>query len=206
MKIAFSELEEGSLLTLHISNASNNMELSASIYRHVKPNIALIELNETEKRALNFNNVQVNVIYTDKDGIPYIWMNCSIVYHQKKYIVKVPDSGGHRYNRRGSFRVGVSRLALLHTENNGFKEVLVRDVSFSGFSITDRNKTLRLSEGSIAAVSFEDLGQQIDLIGKVVRIENTDDYDIYGCVITKSSRDLATYINLKQRKKKQNKK
>ena len=201
MKIEFPTLEPGCRLVLHISNASNSMEMGASLVRHLKDYIALIELDHSTGRTLTFENVNINVIYTNKEGIPYIWLNSTIVTYQGKYLLQVKPEGGRRYNRRSSFRVGVSHGAKIRISGHGEMDAVVRDVSLSGFSITDRRKEFNLSNGSHALIRFEDLGQQLELEGNVIRIEETDDYIIYGFVITKSCRDLSTYVMLKQRNK-----
>ena len=201
MKVEFPELEPGSRLVLHISNASNSMEMGASIVRHLKDYIALIELDHSTGRTLTFENVNINVIYTNTEGIPYIWLGSTIVTYQGKYLLQVKSDGGRRYNRRSSFRVGVSHGARLRVSGHGETDTMVRDISLSGFSITDRRKELNLSSGAHASIRFEDMGQQLELEGNVIRIEETDDYTIYGFVITKSCRDLSTYVMLKQRQK-----
>lgn len=203
MKLDFPTIPEGSRLTLHISSGPKSVELGATIIRHVKKYIALIELDNMNGRAIKFENVIINAVYTNENGIPYMWLHCGIVYYQKQYLIQVSPEGGRRYNRRSSFRVGVSHPALIHIDGHGFQEVLVRDISLSGFSITDRRRNLTLSKGSFASLSFEDLGQQIEVSGKVVRVEDNEDYIIYAFVITKSSRDLSTYVSLKQRLKRQ---
>jgi hypothetical protein len=201
MKVDFPTLEPGSRLVLHISNASNSMEMGASILRHLKENIAQIELDHSTGRTLTFENVNINIIYTNNAGIPYIWINSTIVTYQGKYLLQVKPDGGRRYNRRSSFRVGVSHGARLRISGHGEIDTTVRDISLSGFSITDRRKELNLSSGSHAYVRFEDLGQQLELEGNVIRIEETEEYIVYGFVITKSCRDLSTYVMLKQRQK-----
>ena len=77
--------------------------------------------------------------------------------------------------------------------------VTIKDVSVSGFAISDRKKELKLSKGNQVTVSFEDLGYRMNLAGKVVRIETREDMIVYGFVITNICNDLSTYINIKQR-------
>ena len=80
-------------------------------------------------------------------------------------------------------------------------EVVVRDVSLTGFSLTDRKKELELTQGTHGLLRYEDIGHQLEIEGNVVRIEETEEYIIYGFVITKSCRDLSSYVNIKQRQK-----
>ncbi|MBQ8518533.1 MAG: PilZ domain-containing protein [Agathobacter sp.] len=201
MKKEFNEIEIGSRILLSLSSGNKSMEMGATIARHLKDNIALITLDNSSGQILKFDNVTINVIYTNAEGIPYIWMNSTVVYYQGQYLLQVKAEGGRRHNRRNSFRVGVSHYAKLRITGHGEVEVVVRDVSLTGFSITDRKKELGLSQGTHALLRYEDIGHELELEGNVVRIEETEEYIIYGFVITKSSRDLSSYVNMKQRQK-----
>lgn len=201
MKIEFPTIEEGSRINLHVSNGPKYLEMGATIIRHLKDHIALISLDNTNGRILKFDNVVINVIYTNAEGIPFIWLNSTIVYYQGQYLLQVKPDGGRRHNRRSSFRVGISHAARMRAMGHGEVDVMVRDVSLSGFSITDRRKELNLEKGTSVSLRFQDLGYELDMEGKVTRIEETDDYTVYGFVITKSCKDLSSYVNQKQRKK-----
>jgi len=201
LKQEFSEIEVGSRILLNLSSGNKSMEMGATIARHLKDNIALIALDNSSGQVLKFDNVTINVIYTNAEGIPYIWMNSTVVYYQGQYLLQVKADGGRRHNRRSSFRVGVSHYAKLRITGHGEVEVVVRDVSLTGFSITDRKKELGLQQGAHALLRYEDIGHELELEGNVVRIEETEEYVIYGFVITKSCRDLSSYVNLKQRQK-----
>ena len=201
MKQEFSEIEVGSRILLNLSSGNKSMEMGATIDRHLKDNIALITLDNSSGQVLKFDNVTINVIYTNAEGIPYIWMNSTVVYYQGQYLLQVKADGGRRHNRRSSFRVGVSHYAKLRITGHGEVEVVVRDVSLTGFSITDRKKELGLQQGAHVLLRYEDIGHELELEGNVVRIEETEEYIIYGFVITKSCRDLSSYVNLKQRQK-----
>ena len=201
MKQEFSEIEVGSRILLNLSSGNKSMEMGATIARHLKSNIALITLDTNSGQILKFDNVTINVIYTNTEGIPYIWLNCTIVYYQGQYLLQVKADGGRRHNRRNSFRVGVSHYAKLRITGHGEVEVVVRDVSLTGFSITDRKKELGLTQGTHGLLRYEDIGHELELEGNVVRIEETEDFIIYGFVITKSCRDLSSYVNTKQRQK-----
>lgn len=201
MRQEFSEIEVDSRILLCLSSGNRSMEMGATIVKHLKDNIALISLDNSSGQVLKFDNVNINVIYTNAEGIPYIWMNSTVVFYQGQYLLQVKADGGRRHNRRNSFRVGVSHYAKLRVAGHGEVEVVVRDVSLTGFSITDRKKELGLSNGTHVLLRYEDIGHQLELEGNVVRIEETEEYIIYGLVITKSCKDLSSYVNLKQRQK-----
>ena len=201
MKQEFNEIEPGSRILLSLSSGNKSMEMGASIIKHLKDNIALISLDNSSGQVLKFDNININVVYTNDEGIPYIWINSTIVYYQGQYLLQVKADGGRRHNRRNSFRVGVSHYAKLRRPGHGEVEVVVRDISLTGFSITDRKKDLNMQQGTHVLLRYEDIGHELELEGNVVRIEETEEYVIYGFVLTKSSRDLSSYVNMKQRQK-----
>ncbi len=201
MKKEFSEIEVGSRLLITLTNGTNSMEMSATLTRHLKDNIALINFENSNGQVLKFDNITINVVYTNPEGIPYLWMNSTIVYYQGQYLMQVKADGGRRHNRRNSFRVGVSHSARLRVPGDGEYDVLVRDVSLTGFSITDHNMLLTIKTGARAILRFEDIGHELELEGNLVRVVEEDNYMIYGFVITRSCRDLSSYVNLKQRQK-----
>ena len=77
--------------------------------------------------------------------------------------------------------------------------VMVKDISVSGFSISDRQRELKLRKGDQLTISFEDQGFRLELAGRVVRIEEREDMIVYGMTITNICNDLSSYINFKQR-------
>lgn len=196
----FTSIEPSSRLLLEVSNENNSIEFGASLTKHLKHNIAIIDLDNDTGHILKFDNVVINLLYLTEEGLPYIWTECTIVYYQGQYLLQVRSSQGHRHNRRSSFRLGLSRLAHMRVIGHGTEDVTLRDVSLTGFSITDRRKNLNLEPGTHVYVDFMDLGHKIEFEGNVVRIEETEEYIIYGFVITFSCKDLSAYINMKQRK------
>jgi len=201
VRIEFSELAVGSRLVLNLSSGNKTLEMGAVITKHLKENIALITIDDHSGQVLKFDNIIIHVVYTDENGIPFIWLNSTIVYYQGQYLLQVKADGGRRHNRRNSFRVGVSHYAKMRAAGRGETEVVVRDISLTGFSVTDRKKALNLSAGTHVLLRYEDVGHELELEGNVVRVEETDEYIVYGFVITKSCKDLSSYVNLKQRQK-----
>lgn len=201
MKKEFTELGVGERLVITVSSSNGSIEFSAEIIKHLKSNIALINISDKTDRVLNFNGTDITIVYTTEDGIPYVWFKCTIVFYQGYYLLQVPADGGRRYNRRNSFRVGVAEHAKLCVKGHSEVDVLLKNVSLTGFSITDTKKELNLEGGTPVTLRYEDLGHELLLEGNVVRIQEDDNYTVYGFVITKSCRDLASYVTLKQRSK-----
>ena len=200
MGIKLSEIEEGSQITLQIYNSENNMQMGAVLKQHVKEGIALISLEYDTTRRLNFDNVRIDMEYCYDDGVPIIWRNVRVVNYREDYAMQV-FSEGNRHNRSGCFRVSVATTATLSATGKTPQQVTVRDISLSGFSITDRKKELGFQLGDKLSISFEDIGHFIDLKGRVVRIQEEDDMIIYGMETYNLCKDLSSYISIKQRKK-----
>ena len=137
MKQEFTQIESGSRLLITLSNGTNSMEMGATLIRHLKDNIALIHFENTNGQKLKFDNLTINVVYTTPTGVPYLWNNSTIVYYQGQYLLQVRADEGQLHNRRNSFRVGVSLAATLRVPGDGEYDVFVRDISLTGFSITD---------------------------------------------------------------------
>ncbi|MBQ4523875.1 MAG: PilZ domain-containing protein [Lachnospiraceae bacterium] len=200
MGIKLSEIEEGSPISLQIYNSENKMQMGAVLKQHVKENIVLISLEYDTTRKLNFDNVRIDMEYTYDDGVPIIWRNVRVVNYREDYAMQV-FSDGSRHNRRGCFRVSVAMNATLSMVGRTPQQITVRDLSLSGFSISDRKKELGLSVGDRLEIKFEDMGHYLDLKGKVVRIQEEEDMIIYGLETYNLCKDLSSYISLKQRRK-----
>lgn len=200
MGIKLSSLEPDTPITLFVSNDDNSMRFEATIKQVLKDDLALITIMYEDEQVLNFDNVHIQVEYNPGEDIPYIWKQAQIIYYHSEYVLKVFDEAKKK-NRRECFRVGVGRTAKMKTQSGKVKEVLIKDISLSGFAITDRKGDLNLQPNERVAISFEDIGHCIDLIGYVVRIEQRDQMTIYGFEICNICKDLSSYVNCKQRQK-----
>ena len=201
MGFKLAEIEEGKQIILRISNKDNTLEWIAIIKTQLKDNIALITLDYSGTQRLVFDNVQVDMEYCDEGGIPYIWHNVKIVSFKTDYVMQVTTDGA-KFNRRGCFRVAVATTAIMRMAGRGVERVMIRDISLTGFSIADRKMELGLAVGDQLTVAFEDLGHNLDLAGRVVRVEEREDLIIYGLEIRNHCKDLSSYVNVKQRNNK----
>lgn len=197
------ELPEESKVKLIIHNGEGSLEMGAIIKKHIKTNAAMIELDYDTTQKLVFENVQIRMEYTVEGEVPIIWNNINVINFKSEYIVQTP-ADGIRNNRRNSFRVGVSKLAQV-IGGNASGQVMIKDVSLSGFAITDRKKELSLSIGDEIVVRLEDVGHDLKLCGQVVRVEEHDDMRIYGLEICNLCKDLSSYVTLKQRRARETK-
>lgn len=201
MGIKLSELEEGTPVTLRISVKDKSMPIQAAIQKHVKTNIAYITIVNDSPQRLNFDGVQIDLEYGEDGSVPIIWHNVKVITYKTGYVMQAPFDGT-RHNRRSFFRVGVSATAQILSNTKGPRQVTVRDLSLSGFSVTDRKRELQLNIGDELSIFFEDLGHSLNLIGRVTRIEKQEEFTIYGFAICNLCRNLSSYINTKQRQKK----
>lgn len=202
--IALSELQERDLINIIASTDMGELKMQAYIRKVLKSNVAVIDLVFQEGRTLNFDNVQINVEYAPEDGVPFLWRGGRIVYAKNQYILQVFGEGV-RHNRRDCFRVSVGCYARMGTLGRQPMDVMIRDISLSGYSIADRNKELNLEVGADVTVVFSDLGYNLKLVGRVVRIEEHETITIYGLETRNLCKDLSPYISVKQQRNRRNK-
>ena len=195
----FQEVKEGSPIVLSIRANEKHMDLGAVVKKHLGQNLTLISLNYGGGKRLIFDNVQIDVLYCAADSVPILWHHAKIITHKDSYLLQIVADGA-KSNRRNSFRVSVATLGWMNQAGKPPKQVMIKDVSMTGFAVTDRKKELHLMTGDRATITFDDMTFKINLEGKVVRIEKHDDYIIYGFAILSICKDLTTYITMKQRR------
>lgn len=196
MSYKFSDIPENTPIALNIYNEEKRLTLNATLLRFLDKQLALISINYPSDRVLNFDKVQLDVEYAKYQASPYVFRNCKIVHHAGGYILQVLTEG-IKVNRRDSFRVPIGKSA--HSNIPGHNVVIVRDISHSGFALTDRRKDFNLPKGTHVSIAFEDWGYKIHLEGTVVRIEEREDFTIYGIKTTNFCKNLPEYIGMKQR-------
>jgi len=196
MKFSFSDIREGSPIILMLHNGSVHMKMMGNVINLIREDIAIITLDTSVSQVLKFDNIDLNVIYISEDGTPYIWKKAKVVYFKNNYVLEVKGEGS-RYNRRVTYRVNISHCAQAYTANDTEYRVVVKDVSLSGFSIADKKNELHLSLDDGITIHFEDINHIIDLYGTVMRIEEREEYPVYGFMIRRSCRDLPSYITTK---------
>lgn len=199
MGVKLQEIDEGSHLILQIRTLDNQMELGATLKRHIKDNIIAIDLDYSGPQRLVFDRVLIDMECPQEDDLPLIWRNVKIVSYKSEYLLQV-SSDGVRNNRRAAFRVSVAQTAMVRIPGRAPQKILLKDISITGFSISDRSKDLNLSMGDQINVSFQDWGFDIRLDGRVVRVEEREDMIVYGFQICSQCNDLSSYISIRQRR------
>lgn len=199
MGTKLSEIESGSPVSLRISANDKSMRLDAIVKKNISENTMLIDLQCDINKKLNFSNVKTDLEFYPDGNVPIKWYNVQVASMDDSYVVQA-TSDGSRMNRRNTFRVGISATAKLNTPiPNCPRQVTVRDVSLTGFSISDRKHELPFVIGNTISVSWEDFGHELDLTGRLIRIETRDDVTIFGFEICNICKDLSSYISTKQR-------
>lgn len=198
MGIKLSELDAGSQVALLISNSEKSITLHATIKRHIENSIASIDIENYEPGKLIFDNVQVDMEYQLEKEIPILWRGVQILSYKSEYFLYAPKDGV-RNNKRNFFRVGISKNVQILSATNGPRQTVIRDLSLSGFSVIDRKKELQLKKGAELSVYYKDLGYDLSLIGHVVRIDEQEDFILYGLEIRNLCKNLSAYLSEKQR-------
>ena len=196
MKYSFSNIKDGSSIIIMVHSGSVHSKLEGTIINLIREDIATISLNTPTSHILKFDHTELEFIYIAEDGIPYIWKKVKIVYFKNNYVLQVKGDG-IKYNRRMTYRVNITKSAQLRTSDETLYEVIVKDVSLTGFSILDKNNELHFSMDDGVTIYFEDIDHTIDLYGTVIRLEKQDDAIIYGFTIRRSCHDLPSYITTK---------
>lgn len=196
MKYLFSDIKDGSPIIIMMHNGSVHTKMQGNIINLIREDIATISLDTPTTQILKFDHMELELVYVSEDGIPYVWKKAKIVYFKNNYVLQIKGDGT-KYNRRMTYRVSISQTAELRKLDNATYQTIVKDVSLTGFSILDKKNELKLSMDDGVTVCFEDVNHIIDLYGTVIRIEEKDDFVVYGFTIRRSCRDLPSYITTK---------
>ncbi|MCQ2080858.1 MAG: PilZ domain-containing protein [Lachnospiraceae bacterium] len=195
-----SEIKPGENIILVISKDTKRLQMEAHIAEnHSEVSSSIVLHNQAENKRLVFDNVDISVQYQNGDTLPIQWNSATITSVPGKYELRAKGEG-KPVNRRNCFRVGVSAEGTMIGKDHQPKNVTIRDVSLSGFSITDKFGTLDIKPNDLIKIEFEDEETKIKLEGRAVRVAEQDNKTIYGFVITSICSNLSPYIMVKQRK------
>ena len=199
------ELTTAHKMSITIANARTNISLNSNIV-FVEDNKLYVEPFVYEGAVLNFDsaNVTISMIAYEEEKSPYLWQVVHIakeVRDNTPYHVISSNLSGVKINRRENFRLflGIEGTATLM----GGKpfEVLVKDISSSGFAVlVDMNKPINVHKNDIMQLEFVDATFNEDFVlnGRVVRMDKTDKYLLYGCRMVSENPVIDKYIANKQ--------
>lgn len=198
MGIKLSQLEEGSRVILHITGDEKALDMDAVIEKKIREDIAIITLGYETDKKLSFDKVHIDMEYSFEEVVPILWRNVKIVNYKSGYALQTSVEG-IRNNRRSCFRVWVGVYAQLK-KKHGTQQVLVKDISMSGFALADKGKKLDLHKHDMVTVIYRDSGYEFEMQGIVRRVEEREDMNIYGLEFTGLCSGLSNYLNMKQTK------
>lgn len=199
------ELTTAHKMSITIANARTNISLNSNIV-FVEDNKLYVEPFVYEGAVLNFDsaNVTISMIAYEEEKSPYLWQVVHIakeVRDNTPYHVISSNLSGVKINRRENFRLflGIEGTATLM----GGKpfDVLVKDISSSGFAVlVDMNKPINVHKNDIMQLEFVDATFNEDFVlnGRVVRMDKTDKYLLYGCRMVSENPVVDKYIANKQ--------
>lgn len=199
------ELTSAHKMSITIANARTNISLNSNIV-FVEDNRLFVEPFVYEGAVLNFDsaNVSISMIAYEEEKSPYLWQVVHIVKEIRDnttYHVISSNLSGVKINRRENFRLflGIDGTATLM----GGKpfEVLVKDISSSGFAVlVDMNKPISVHKNDIMQLEFSDKTFDEDFVlnGRVVRMDKTEKYLLYGCRLVSENPAIDKYIANKQ--------
>ena len=199
------ELTTAHKMSITIANARTNISLNSNIV-FVEDNKLYVEPFVYEGAILNFDstNVSISMIAYEEEKSPYLWQIVHIVKEVRDnttYHVISSNLSGVKINRRENFRLflGIDATATLM----GGKpiQVIVKDISSSGFAVlVDMNNPISVHKNDIMQLEFSDKAFEEDFVlhGRVVRMDKTDKYLLYGCRLVSENPAIDKYIANKQ--------
>lgn len=199
------ELTPEHKMSITIANARTNISLNSNIV-FVEDNKLYVEPFVYEGAVLNFDsaNVTISMIAYEEEKSPYLWQVVHIgkeIRDNVPYHVISSSLSGVKINRRENFRLflGIEGQATIM----GGKpfDVLVKDISSSGFAIlVDMNKPMSVHKNDMIQLQFADTTFDEDFVlnGRVVRMDKTDRYLLYGCRLVSENPAIDKYIANKQ--------
>lgn len=194
-----SDFNKNDSIVITAKTENNELKFDASIIKILRDNVAIIDIHSEENYRFNFDNVQLNIEYNPGDDVPFIWRTARILNIKNQYVLQV-NCEGVRFNRRSCYRLPIGKMVYINIMGKQTYEVMLKDISLSGFSIIDRHNEIDLYIGNDACIQFEELGYKIKLIGRVVRITEYENKKVYGFELRNLCNDLSPYIALKQQK------
>lgn len=203
------------------------LERNGYVYRLIskieerKNNKLYISLITSATKVFQFNpEDHVTVICRTKERI-WAWKNArggiELLDGERVHVLYV-EGEAESYNRREAFRVPLGKSCvffhhrydsdkntkiLTDTLNKRF-DGIIKDISENGVAIVTAEE---LQTDDFVTFSFSSEKQEISCEAKVVRsmpVEGSYSKKLYGCIITKSSKELARFVIDTQRKQLQN--
>ena len=199
------ELTSAHKMSITIANARTNISLNSNIV-FVEDNKLYVEPFVYEGAMLNFDsaNVSISMIAYEEEKSPYLWQVVHItkeVRDNTPYHVISSNLSGVKINRRENFRLFLGIEATATLMGGKAFDVIVKDISSSGFAVlVDMNSPIKIHKNDIMQLEFVDKAFEEDFVlnGRVVRMDKTDKYLLYGCRLVAENPVIDKYIANKQ--------
>lgn len=211
MKI--NEIEEGSSVSVWVKKENTSAELP-SIVAKVFDEYILAECFMHDDSLVTFDapGLSIEMMVVKPGEVPYNFKNVKVTlveYEGKRYHCMSTGTVGVRLNRRNAFRVFIGENGSASIPGHKSVTVLVKDLSSTGigFLVSGAGED-PFEIGGTVNVVFTDSsnGTTIDVSSRVVRVMETDNQTLYGCMFTKHYPQVEKYTASKQVRKGVNKK
>lgn len=199
------ELTTAHKMSITIANERTNISLNSNIV-FVEDNKLYVEPFVYQGAVLNFDstNVTISMIAYEEEKSPYLWQVVHIVKEIRDntpYHVISSNLTGVKINRRENFRLFLGLDGTATLMGGQSFDVVVKDISSSGFAVlVDMNKPITVHKNDIMQLEFVDKSFEEDFVlaGRVVRMDKTDKYFLYGCRLATENPVIDKYIANKQ--------
>lgn len=200
------ELEEKTEVNLIIVFGEKTLNFK-STYVGAKGKDALVSALRVDGKVLNLEgeDVKVSLMVERENDKPIIWTECDVkmVVVKGSVMLKIGNKGDAKsVNRRDGFRLYIGDNAKGRVgRNKEAVQMILKDVSYSGFAVLIESKGAYEKNMPVRVVyKDEELATVIDLIGKIVRVEDSGDKKLLGCKLDFPSPILGKYIGDKQQR------
>ncbi len=207
------ELLPGQKVTLQVTVNGTELSFDTQVQEtNPKKHFILLDAVMQGNKGISFKNPNINVnLFVCLEGErPFLFQSVTALLQKKPdgtlcYLVVAPTVGVP-YNRRENFRCYVGTNGHInHSSLDGPHTTIVRDVSYTGFSVVCAPETI-LDEGQIVHVILRDELVETNekfsfhLYGLIVRTQILPNGSIlYGCKLNNRVPGLDQYIMVKER-------
>jgi hypothetical protein len=203
MKIV--DLAENTKLQIEVAYKGNKLFYEAQVKLTAHNGVFVEPIKQDDKMIdFNFGNLIISVTADIEGAAPILWRECiiqAVKYKNEVYHMITTKRGGLQVNRRNRYRLamgytGTARIGA----NKGALNVVVHDLSGSGFSFTTEKDIEDLNQEVHLVFIDTDNDTKFNFIGQIVRKQewHRDSY-LYGCKFQAINHMVEYYIAKKQR-------
>ena len=199
------ELTNAHKMSITIANERTNISLNSNIV-FVEDNKLYVEPFVFDGAILNFDSAKVSIsmIAYEEEKSPYLWQIVHIAKENrdnKTYHVISSNLSGVKINRRENFRLFLGIEGSATIMGGQAFNVVIKDISSCGFAVlVDLNSSITIHKNDIMQIKFADsaFDEEFVLNGRVVRMDKTEKYLLYGCRMATGNPAVDKYIANKQ--------